>query len=427
MKRLFLSLLIPIAGLPMWGQEGTSNPSLSESLDFTVDGIVYTILNEQEKTCQTKAGTASINYEDRKIVFTYGNSKSGEVIIPATVQKPSDTDVASGNDNIYTVVAIGSYGFDKASSVTIESGGVTKICEYAFMGNQSLTSITIPESVSVIGWSAFYDCTALTSINLPTSITNIDNYAFSYTGLTSINIPESVVSIGDNAFANCSSLQSVTIPSTVIQLGKSVFTNCNALNSLTIEEGVTSIPSYAFSGCNSLTTLTIPASVNSIGDYGFNCSGLKDITCFNKTIPAISSKSFNSANYANATLKVYKTVLSNYQKSQLWGQFEKIEFIEVPATDISISPSTLNINVGLTSQLSAVVTPVDATDEIVWSVVSASPANCIEIDDAGLVTARQIGTGRISATSGNQVATCDVIVSANPDEAVIITPPVIFI
>lgn len=415
MKKLFLTLLIPLFGLPAIAQdEVTSTPA--GSLDFTGDdGITYTILDEQAKTCQTKAGYSSIDYDQRKMIFTYGNHITGDITIPASVENPS-------NSETYSVVAVGEYGFDSISSVTINEG-ITQIGAYAFMNNPALTSVSIPESVISIGRNAFYNCTALSNVNIPAGITSIEPYTFGYTGISSINIPESVVSIGDNAFNSCVSLTEVTIPGTVLQLGKSAFKDCTALTSLTIQEGITSIPSNAFSGCNALTTLTIPASVNSIGDYGFYSSGLTSITCYSRSIPAISANSFNSASYTNATLYVYKTVLSNYQNSQLWGQFTKIEPLELPATSVSISPSTLYVNVGLTGQLTATLEPADATGEITWALVSASPANCIEIDQYGLVTAKQIGTARVSASCGGQTTTCNVIVSANPDESVVINPP----
>ena len=408
--------MLPVFGLPAFAQGEATNPTPAESLDFTAaDGITYTILNEQEKTCQTKAGYSYINYEKRQLEFVYGNSLQGAITIPASVQNPNTSET-------YTVVAMGNYGFDQVSSVTIEAA-ITQISEYAFLSNKNLTYVSIPESVTSIGRNAFYNCTALTNITLPTTVTNIDTFAFSYTGLTSIELPENLISIGDNAFAYCPALQSLTIPGTVLQLGKSVFANCTGLSSLTIQEGVTSIPSYAFNGCNALNSVIIPASVNAIGDYGFNCSGLTSVTCLNKVIPAMSGNSFNSSSYANGTLYVYKTVLSNYENSQLWGKFTNIEPLTVAATGLSINPSTLFVNVGLTSQLSAVLVPEDATDDVTWSLVSATPANCIEVDVNGLVTAKQIGTGVVSASCNGITVNCDVIVNANPDESVVINAP----
>ena len=88
------------------------------------------------------------------------------------------------------------------------------IADDAFAYCSSLTSITIPNSVTSIGYRAFASCEGLTSITIPNSVTSIGYWAFGgCTGLTSITIPNSVTSIGDRAFEYCSSLNSVTVPS----------------------------------------------------------------------------------------------------------------------------------------------------------------------------------------------------------------------
>ena len=79
-----------------------------------------------------------------------------------------------------------------------------------FSGCTSLTMVTIPDSVTSIGYEAFYNCTGLTSLTIPDSITSIGGFAFSdCTGLTSVTIPNSVTSIGGSAFSNCNSLTDV--------------------------------------------------------------------------------------------------------------------------------------------------------------------------------------------------------------------------
>ena len=162
--------------------------------------------------------------------------------------------------------------------VTITSAEI--IGEDAFHNCYSLTSITIPESVTSIGSSAFYDCSGLTSITIPEGVTSIENFAFSgCSGLTSITIPEGVTSIGDSAFKGCSGITSITIPESVTSIGQSVFSGCSGLTSITIPEGVTSIGSFAFEDCSGLTSITIPEGVTSIGSSAFNdCSGLTSIT-----------------------------------------------------------------------------------------------------------------------------------------------------
>jgi hypothetical protein len=57
----------------------------------------------------------------------------------------------------------------------------------AFYGCSGLTSVTIPNSVTSIGWAAFYNCSGLTSITIPNSVTSIGNNAFSgCSGLTTV-------------------------------------------------------------------------------------------------------------------------------------------------------------------------------------------------------------------------------------------------
>ena len=224
----------------------------------------------------------------------------------------------------------------KNGIVTIPKG-VRKIGWAAFMGC-SLTSITIPNSVTEIGCFAFCDCISLTSITIPNSVTEIGNYAFmGCSSLTSITIPNSVTEIGCSAFSGCSRLTEFiseyasydrrclikdgrmlafapyditkyTIPNSVTKIGSSAFSDCSSLTSITIPNSVTEIGHSAFSGCsrlteffseyasydrrclikdgrmlafapNDITKYTIPNSVTEIGDYAFmGCSSLTSIT-----------------------------------------------------------------------------------------------------------------------------------------------------
>ena len=90
----------------------------------------------------------------------------------------------------------------------------------AFINCSSLTSVTIPNSVTTIGGVTFRDCSGLTSVTIPNSVTFIGMTAFeNCSGLTSITIPNSVTSIGSSAFENCSGLTSITIPNSVTSIG----------------------------------------------------------------------------------------------------------------------------------------------------------------------------------------------------------------
>ena len=148
---------------------------------------------------------------------------------------------------------------------------VTSIGYEAFYGCSGLTSVTIGNSVTGIGSSAFRDCSGLTSVTIGNSVTSIgDNAFYECRGLKSVTIPNSVTSIGSSAFWNCYSLTSVTIPNSVTSIGFAAFYNCSGLTSVTIPNSVTSIGSCAFSGCSGLTSIEIPNSVTSIGSYAFD-------------------------------------------------------------------------------------------------------------------------------------------------------------
>ena len=171
---------------------------------------------------------------------------------------------------------------DTVTNVTIPNS-VTTIGNNAFRDCTSLTSLTIPNSVTYIGGCAFRGCTSLTSVTIPNSVTSIGNYAFGdCTSLTSANIPDRVTSIGEGAFYGCTSLTSITIPNLVTTIGRSAFENCISLPSINIPDRVTSIGEGAFYGCTSLASLAIPNLVTSIGDFAFwGCRSLTSVTIGN--------------------------------------------------------------------------------------------------------------------------------------------------
>ena len=150
----------------------------------------------------------------------------------------------------------------------------------AFSGCNNLSSVSIPNSVTTIGYQAFYGCNSLASVSIPNSVTSIGYHAFSgCSSLASASIPSSVTSIGYGAFQNCSSMTSVTIPGSLTRIERGVFNGCSNLSFVSIPSSVTSIGSEAFQGCSSLTSISIPNSVTSIGSEAFQgCSSLTSVT-----------------------------------------------------------------------------------------------------------------------------------------------------
>ena len=194
-----------------------------------------------------------------------------------------------------SVTSIGSSAFFGCSSLTeVHVSDIAAWCaidfgdEYAnplyyannlYLDGNLVTELEIPYGVTSIGGYAFYNCDSLTSITIPDSVTSISWYAFyNCDSLESITIPDSVTSIGDSAFRGCTSLTSITIPDSVTSIGEYAFYDCTSLTSVIIPDSVTSIGQYAFYKCTSLTSVTIPDSVTSIGEDAFyNCTLLTEV------------------------------------------------------------------------------------------------------------------------------------------------------
>ncbi len=213
-------------------------------------------------------------------------------------------------------------GNDAVVNIPSEINGtpVTTIGNAAFR-DSSVTSVTIPASVTEIGANAFAGCTNLTSVNyegdwsnltiqsgnpavedaakdaaneqlfdfefilnntavivtnyrckgtaadvtIPSRykgkpVTAINNAAFPNSAVTSVTIPDSVTSIPDAAFVNCSQLTNISIPNSVTYIGFSAFDGCASLKSITLPSSLRTIGNSAFAGCPSSMTVTYPGS-----------------------------------------------------------------------------------------------------------------------------------------------------------------------
>ncbi|MCD7828675.1 MAG: leucine-rich repeat domain-containing protein [Clostridiales bacterium] len=299
MKKLFsvtLSILMVLSAIPLVAAAETSE-----------DGyLTYTVKN----------GEATITDCDTSI--------SGDYVIPDTLGGYPVTSIGSYKYNFYVFS-----GCTSVTSITIPDG-VTIIGNYAFYGCSSLESITVPDSVEFIGSRAFYGCTALTSINIPANVTSIGYLAFwncdslekitvdddnqyyssddygvlfdknkteiiwvpNGSSTASYSIPDGVATIDEYAFYSCKFIESIIIPGSVSEIGDYAFYGCEALADISISEGVTSIGVRAFQGCTSLESITIPDSVSSIGDSAFSgCTSLKS-TSIGTGVTAINYGTF---------------------------------------------------------------------------------------------------------------------------------------
>ena len=203
---------------------------------------------------------------------------------------------------------------------------VTAVGEYAFLGNSSVVSVTIPDSVTSIGESAFAMCKNLENISIPTSVNEIGGYAFSNTKWLyaqrvknalvivnnivadggacgkSANIPEGTVAISDYAFADCYELADVTIPASVKVIGATSFSgtpweakNISSAGALVINDMLVKgcnmadgredliieqdkVPNYAYAEREGYKNIQLGGQIKTIGNSAF--SALKGLETF---------------------------------------------------------------------------------------------------------------------------------------------------
>ncbi len=183
--------------------------------------------------------------------------------------------------------------------------------------SNTLKSVTIPDSVTVIIGHAFTGCTALTEIAIPDTVTDIKLYAFkNCTSLKKVILSNSLKSIYDEAFANCTALNEISFPNSLETISHSAFANCTSIINIDITDSVNYIGSDAFLGCTSLSEIVIPATVESIGASAFaGCTALKRAEVYGKgnTInPAQGSSYTLLANiFENCTSLVSAVVSGN--------------------------------------------------------------------------------------------------------------------
>ena len=258
--------------------------------------------------------------------------------------------------------------------------GTLLIDDWAFAACIGLTSVTLPDSVTSIGYNAFSECSALTSIRIPEGVTSIRAGTFDRcSNLRSVVIPDSVTGIGNGAFGNCRSLVDITIPNRVTSIGASAFTNCPGLTRVAIPASVTAIgenpfghpytrsnltfidvapdnPVYeqidgvlfdkqqkiliacpgtkegefeiprgtlriaasAFKSCDKLTGVTIPDGVTHIGGGAFwKCSGLTDVI-IPDSVTQIGSSAFSEC--TGLTSATVPAMLKIYAERRVFGR-----------------------------------------------------------------------------------------------------------
>ncbi|MBR5912652.1 MAG: leucine-rich repeat protein [Bacteroidales bacterium] len=215
------------------------------------------------------------------------------------------------------VTVIGKKAFFGASLESVNMPNVTIICENAFASCWSLTSVTMPSSLTAIHERAFYECRELTSVSIPcSSLTSIGSNAFEYCNrLTSVETND-LNKWCQIAFSNATS--NPLYYAHKLYLDRVLVTNLNSIGS------PTAIKPYAFYGCTSITSATIPSSVTTIGHGAFQgCTGLSEMTVNSTTPPTITDNTFLGV---SKTIPVFVPLqsVSLYENANGWKDFFNI-------------------------------------------------------------------------------------------------------
>lgn len=241
-----------------------------------------------------------------------------------------------------TMKTIGGFSNTGIKEIAFAAGAAPEaIGDYAFLNCDSLSTITLPNSIKSIGQGAFYDCDTLKSVTLPTSITKVAEQTFYHCNfLQNVTIPQGVTEIGFDAFCDCPKLTAISLPSTLATIGSNCFRG-TGLTSITLTEGITTLEYGTFAN-SKLTSIKLPKSLTQItsrsdGYYAGNLPN--EYNNFQKSVYISDNQSgafygckeLESINLNGAVL----TILGSYT----FNECEKLRSIDLSSTKLEEIPA----------------------------------------------------------------------------------------
>nr|MBQ8252241.1 leucine-rich repeat domain-containing protein [Lachnospiraceae bacterium] len=268
----------PITGLPLMAEVEVSGEGVSAKAPVTWKKGETKVTGKAESSATywafvTLTAKDGYTFKDAAGIMT-SVTLNGTAVTSGNVTQNADgtLTVACGT---YTTAAEVKTG---DSQVAVNDDGTVT---YKTPANKNLTSITIPDTVTVGG--------------VTRKVTAIEKNAFKNSKIKSITIGNNIKTIGANAFYGCKYLKTVKFGKNVTAIGDKAFYKCTALTKITIPSKVKTIGKQAFYGCKKLKTVTIGKSVNKIGSKAFyGCSKLKTFTIKTTklTTKKVGSKAF---------------------------------------------------------------------------------------------------------------------------------------
>ena len=220
-----------------------------------------------------------------------GGGINGQGTIDEPYVKPEPVeevklDYIKNDGGTYTITGIGD---ETKEDIVIPSKindiDVTEIGDFAFNGHNGMDkqlvikSVTIPETIKVIGESAFSNCTGIQSIRIPNTVTTVGQSAFqNCTSLIGVVFGEKMTAISNSMFDGCESLRTISIPDNITSIGEESFRSCTNLINIDMGKGVLNIGYRAFFGCTGLKKVEVGESVTTLGESVFeSCTSLESI------------------------------------------------------------------------------------------------------------------------------------------------------
>ena len=340
--------------------------------------------------------------------YAFADTGLTQITIPESVESISSCafqnceklkDVTIKNKKAY--IEIGAFencGFEKLTL------GQSKIGSGAFLGNKSLTTLTLQEGVTTLAYRAFSQCENLETIKFPTTLKKIDMDAFSGTKWFE-NQPDGAVYVNDILLAYKGDPEKVTIKSGTKYIESGAFGDKKNLTSVEIPKSVTTIRTAAFVNCEKLTRIVIPPSVTKIESQAIGYIGT-----YIGEYMTDSYSVYNANKDCNLVIAGVKESAAEKYAKENGFTFEAITPVDIPITKITLSKTSETLTIGAKTQIKAACLPEDTTEStsITWK---SSNTKVATVDKAGNVTAVGEGTANIVASAGSCTATCKITVN----------------
>lgn len=256
--------------------------------------------------------------------FLYGSSTASKLI---EVTLP---------ENI-TTIPEQAFGYS-SKLVTVTAPGLTRVDRSAFTDCSALKNLDI-SNVTAIGNYAFNNCSSYDPTEcFPANLKSLGSDAFSSTRISRVALPEGITKLESSVFYNCTALSEIALPSSLRSIGSNAFNSCTSLSHIEIPEGVTQIDGGLFSGCSNLDSVSLPSTLNNVGSYIFsNCSKLVSIRCKAIVPPSADGSITSGINRNKCVLYIAPFTIDAYREASYWSEFFIMKPLDEPVKNIYIN------------------------------------------------------------------------------------------